>query len=792
MPARQYRLAPLFAVRSSGVAFEFLDRLGTTAVTGAVHELVRCEAALARVSDDVIARGVPRKLESKLRRRVEIAPQHVVDHPAVEPYASAYARWRRADAVVAQLIHDEYRRCHDELVSAGSGVLQDFFVIGHDPETIRNLRAELGRTSYKSGHQRFDRTLALYLQRVCSKNDAISRFGPVAWGTAVPGTGVRMRPLPDIAQRRVELERWVVHGVIGAMNADPDVRLEVAPRLHPHGCFDGGGFVRLDEDRVIALGDGERAVAAACDGETPAHVIGDAPVLARLAELGVIRWEVEPLAIDAAPFASLVADVERWRAGPVRERWSARLAELATYPRAFKEDASATGREAIVAALHQALGELGVEPREHTRVLYAARNPLCENCLQGGEITVGAATFEPIVQQAAPWFELFADSIGLAAARAFRRLHEIIRAAPRRDGSLRYSTLVRVARDHDCKLENDQWLLRSGAETFEIIKRELGELLAGRPDARRWQLTFDDCTFLRRTHELAPVVELAYPSVDFQICAASPEDADAGRLQALIGEVHPGPALLQHATYWSCPDPATLRETMIAANGARPICINDSFAEAPVHVCPEAVMTAMPQPTYVGMRRPRPGWRAIRPADAEVFVDEQHADVRLRTPAGDDLGSIIRTVRLLTGMHPFFPFERVPHAPRLCVGEVVAQREAWHIDSAELGERPAGVSTALIAAVERLRADRGIPRWIFLRPSSAALPVTTWFGRDKDQKPIYIDLESVVFLDIFERRLRKYGSLTVIEMLPKPDELFWRLPGGRHTFELRTNVVPRI
>ena len=117
-----------------------------------------------------------------------------------------------------------------------------------------------------------------------------------------------------------------------------------------------------------------------------------------------------------------------------------------------------------------------------------------------------------------------------------------------------------------------------------------------------------------------------------------------------------------------------------------------------------------------------------------------------------------------------------------------SHRQTWHVRSSDLDEsRPAGVSSAFVIAIEKLRRDRGIPRWVFVRVISSGMP-----DRDKDLKPLYIDLESCLYLDIFERRLRKYGQVLVMEMLPPPDELPWRDPdGGRVTFEFRSFVGPR-
>jgi hypothetical protein len=64
-------------------------------------------------------------------------------------------------------------------------------------------------------------------------------------------------------------------------------------------------------------------------------------------------------------------------------------------------------------------------------------------------------------------------------------------------------------------------------------------------------------------------------------------------------------------------------------------------------------------------------------------------------------------------------------------------------------------------------------------------------GRDKDTKPVFVDRESYLFLEIFHRWLIKAGEIEVMEMLPDPEHLFWKESNGRHSFELRTLIVPR-
>ena len=63
-------------------------------------------------------------------------------------------------------------------------------------------------------------------------------------------------------------------------------------------------------------------------------------------------------------------------------------------------------------------------------------------------------------------------------------------------------------------------------------------------------------------------------------------------------------------------------------------------------------------------------------------------------------------------------------------------------------------------------------------------------NRMKDVKPICVDLESYVFMEMFARKLHKYGRVELVEMVPAPGQLVWREPDGHRCFEIRTLLVP--
>src|SRR5262249_27250944 len=143
------------------------------------------------------------------------------------------------------------------------------------------------------------------------------------------------------------------------------------------------------------------------------------------------------------------------------------------------------------------------------------------------------------------------------------------------------------------------------------------------------------------------------------------------------------------------------------------------------------------------------------------------------------------------GFHPF-SFSLGAHTPRLRCGKIIVQRRAWTVTLEELGAGDfTGISSDLVVAVERLRAARDLPRYVYIRPTEKALRRSGGEGRDKDTKPVFIDLESYLFLEVFHRWLTKAGELEVTEMLPDPEHLLWKEKDGRRTFEIRTLIVPR-
>jgi hypothetical protein len=798
-PSIRYALAPLFPIRMAGVAFDVLDAAATPKAVGLARELsAQAEAVerLARAALQALRRD-PTARRSRVHARVvgmrltfRELPADTI--PEVRAYAAAAAELERLRAAHRDALDTEQDAGFRALRRTALGFMPDYVLFASPAieELVADIRpdGEWGSRATAGVRARRDRTLLMYVQRVATKNETLSAYGPLAWGR-IEATARGFRPEPRTELRRlVYFERWVADAIVAAMNADPATRAEVAPRLHPHGRVEGDAFVRLDTGARVPLDGEARALLERCDGTRPAHGLGAPERLAALAEQGVVLWAVETPAFVLDRVGELRSRVQRWRGGELRKRWEPVLDALCEIPERFVRETAPAPRRQLLGRARALLAELGAAPAgaaaEGQRALYRGSNVLGEECVRAPPLVLGGDVARRLAEDAAPWFDLWRDTYAFVAHRVNERLRALHAALAGEGRPVPLPAFLRASETAKMPL---QTLGVPGLShlAFQEVRAAFREELAGRPDAHAWSLSPQECAFLRRRFEFPRFEGFSYPSADLQLAARSAEDVAAGRYRWIVAELHLGAAVLPHGVLWSCPDEETFARHLRAVAG--PACDwgfpTDLVSHTMLDFAPLGGLW-----TYAGPRAVPEGWSVIRPADAEVVVNDD-GDVRIRA-GGVDRGSFARSWVLGLGFHPFV-FPLGAHTPRLEVGGVVVQRESWVVGTEDLPRGPyAPGAPELVADVDRLRAARGIPRHVFVRPTEAAVRRLGTGGRDKDVKPVFVDLESHLFLDVLARWLAKHGQLDVTEMLPAPEDLLWREEGGRHTFELRTLVVP--
>ena len=574
-----------------------------------------------------------------------------------------------------------------------------------------------------------ERHLLLYLQRIAAKNDTFSEFGPSAWGKISRNiSGVTLAPESGTAEREGFLERWTAHAIAAAVNADPE---NSNPKL-----------------AVPAL---------------------------------------EPHAVRV-----LLDDIKNWPPGEAREKWLSILEGLVELPLKFAAAADIQDRQSILDQARIRLQSIGAESKQSDRFLYAATNPIGEECFRESHFEISERLIDEVPIQAESWIDLWRDSYAFIASRVAGGLRGVMEKAGAKSGVMPLPAFMQACDAAKLSLTGPG-LVAFAVMAFQEVKAAFRKRLQPHLNLSEYELTVEDCHVVRDNFDYPRFDEYTYPSADLQLAATAIEAIEHGDYQWILAELHPPIALLHHCMYWSCPDKQTLGLALASTTFSRPNFHFGFFAADFTAHTTVRVFDAMPElSNFVASQRANPKWKKISPADTEVYVDETTGDVCVRKIDNHEhLGSFARGWVIPLGFHPF-QFGVAPHTPRLRCGKVIVQRQSWTVRADELiPGNYTGVSSTLVLAIEKLRAEKNLPRFVYIRPTEQALRRSGAEGRDKDTKPVFVDLESYLFLEIFYRWLVKAGEIEVTEMLPDPEHLFWKEPDGRRSFELRTLVVPR-
>lgn len=802
-----YRVAPIFLIRLAGVPFGALRRLATEETAKAAREVLLRQKDLSASSDEAekylasrsnqLPAELFRNVRAAVRSRKPIAMDGEIPRE-LQSYVRAAFLSEQAGQKFDECLAVELAAARRLLLESAANVLPRYLVFGA-PSANALLAEALGPEGSalsprnKRARER-ERHVLLYLQRIAAKNDTFSEFGPASWGrVAAAGDGISFRPDSPITQREGFLERWTAQTIADAINKDVGVRPELSPRIHPHGRLDQDYYVDGDTGIQVRLDERSRAILEQADGKTPAYRFSESiDDIAELAERSLLKWGVEIPALDPYSVDTLLKDIGAWRDNAVRSRWLETVGAIAKLPHLFARTADPAERKSIMSTARGVLTELGAAEKASQRSLYAALNPIAEECFRDSEFSVAEKVIDQIATDGALWIDFWRDSYALIAARVAAGLRELLAQVAPNSDSVTLPKYLNHCANARMSLTGPG-LVVLAATAFREVKQAFIRQISTHAHLPEYALTAEDCHIVRNTFDFPRFDEYTYPSADLQLSAVSPEAVATGSYEWILGELHPPVAILHHGAYWSCPDHGALSDALSSTVFGRPsahfgIFAADFTAHTSVHY-----FDALPRLTnFVASQRAHPSWRQVPPSEVEVFVEEGTGDVAMRhRDSHEYLGSFARAWIIPLGFHPFH-FGISPHTPRLRCGKVIVQRRAWTV---RLDEFPAGnftgVSRDLVLAIERLRAEKDWPRHIYIRPTEQALRRSGAEGRDKDTKPVYIDLESYLFLEIFYRWLSKSGELEVTEMLPDPDHLCWEESDGHRTFELRTLIVPR-
>lgn len=643
-------------------------------------------------------------------------------------------------------------------------------------------------------------TLALYLQRLCAKNDTASHYGPFALVSFPPHTDTASVARTSTLHRRSLLSRWATREITRVLQSDTSVAGHLPLRRHP-GLIcrnDEVLVLRFDHSRrhddlsalvsidALALGDVELELlrrAMSFDDDTftrsellgvPSHTASDLQdALDALVERGVLQ--VGPFVPYGAedPFPSLLAHL------PHDSDRAQQIEACARAVRDWGERAEAFDPDALAAA-NTAVTDIIGEPHEvkPAASFYSDRSFVHEECVGPiTELTFPEPVRADIESTTQPILDLFMARPCL--------VHQELQAAMN-------DWFWSISDGPECSFDrfvshclDDAEGLRAVAERVAAKTDTVNELIARSldVDTTRAEQFIDPDAVSALLADGAQTPALCNP--DVMISATSLNAIVDGHFDLVIGDLHADEDNLTHSLFGPYlatqqPDaPPAIRSLydQLLEEDEEFLDItlmhrNKTFIRQPIGLPDLVLEDAAPR-----------GVQTVSPADLSVRSHEGR--LRLRRQGSDHFQRLVTLPLAWTGVAfnpfsafgfpqrdgaPLLPLGERDHLPRLRLGRAVVQRRTWSIDP-----RLMAVS-----------ANQSMPALVELR-NAVDLPARFYVKSAIEPKPVYISANSPHLAKAFANMARKTDQpLVVQEMFPAENGLWLdRGEGNLVTAELR-------
>ena len=639
---------------------------------------------------------------------------------------------------------------------------------------------------------KYQRLVANYLQRYCTKNDQIGFFGPIGWGHVVDKNPKITPGNQLLSKRSVYFDFWAIDLLACQLAEAPSLKKCLRPRRHPTVAIDGS-TLRYGVDGetevpgaiawLLSNADGSKTASAlaaeACDlGEVELDDLDDVfEILEELEERGLLLWQVEIPTISRHPEEYLRSTLKE--AGEGGEAGLAILEQLDERRLALSE--AAGDAEACAEALERlntTYQELtGQSASRNAGATYGARTPVYEDCVRDIELRLPSAVLKTV----GPALSLVLKSATWCSADVGKKYRATFEEAycELGEGSVRYAAF------YNRIVDSMPTMIGEGGG---MVAESLTELAKRWTDVLQLDTTKSEQRFT--TAELRTKVETMFendgpgwPGARFHcpdLLIASSEDPAqclAEDLQIVLGEIHAttfSVFSLCGADGW--PD---LPQVVAAYENESPTHIETVIPKPSAGRASGHSMSARDIHLEIGSAYSMRSRDQVVSA-SQLFVERDGEELVVRTKDGKHSFDIVAFFEYNLGHAIGSRFGIMPsasHTPRIVIDTLVVARETWRFDSTDLDFATASRGANQFASINRWRRSIGLPRWVFAKASS-------------ERKPTYVDFDSPIILEILCNQIRKSERVTFSEMLPALDQCWLQdAEGQRYVSEFRTVVV---
>jgi hypothetical protein len=711
----------------------------------------------------------------------------------------AWQEFRRSFARAAAEAEAEFGRIAADPRFRAALTWQNHHVIDRAVEPL--LRREPSVHPRNSRHRQREDLVASYWQRYCVKNDTIGSFGPVGWVRASATRPTTFRPSSTLIDSfDVFFESWALDFVAKAMAEREGMAEWLAPRRVPFVRVEGNA-VLLPRRPAVAVPAATAAALRRCDGVHPAsvlaaelvaagHAASRSEAFAILAELRKRRWIEWTLDLPALPRAEDNLRARLAEVAPAALREQA-LGELDALVRAKARIRAAVGDPSELRSALRALDDTfatitgGRNPTRNAGKAYGGRTLVYHDARRRVDLVVGAELLDALapvdtILTSARWFTY---TISQALSALIRTAYDRLRArgsSPVDLGSLWFECMSVV---HG----RGRHIVR---ETARELQRRWSEILGYAPEAHRVTYRAEEVRHRVLEQFSSPHCGWSgarHVSPDIMVAARDIEAIRRGDFEVVLAETHLAIVAYRHFCFVTQhPEPARLFDCLAQDAPAPrliPVLPKDNRPRLTIRthsalVRDEDFLVALYHQT-ADPRRPR----LLMSADLAV---EPRAD-RLVTqlPTGEvfnvlDCFSEMLLDLVIDALDIIAP---ASHTPRITIDRLVIHRETWRFPA-----------SALDFATDQDEARRYVrAREWRLR---ASLPEHIFVTSPLEQKPYFIDLSSIAYVNLLAKAIRRAReadpetTIKVAEMLPTFDQLWLTdADGGRYTSELRLIAV---
>jgi hypothetical protein len=740
-----WELLPAMVLRSAGFPWQMVESLtyeGTRALLG---ELCALEAEAAEVAARLRPHGrLARGQQSKLRNLRPLPPSDTFTKDWLTQWNDVAGRVTRARERIAPTLDADAALVDKALTGIRSDPRVNDAIVCSSPAVHRDLTR--GATG-----GRIRRQLASYAQRLASKSETMSFFGPINYGQldteSNAPTTLTWRGHQEIPIRQAHTAARVNDAVQALLTEDNALVTHLVPvRKTVSRAPRGEGLLAS----LVREADGRRTVAEIATQLGVAEQDAAGQFRTALAKgllthalcppatvVDPLRWTLER--IDASDTATA------GRAAGVRALLRKVLDLLDGYPAAPAEH-KATVQSELESLLPSTSG-----PSQRGR-FYNDRVIIHEAAVGTADLTVRGPLARDMREAVAPVLDLLAHE---AEATRARTNHAV--AARLGPGRI---PLTRALRDcASLEIVTGGWL---GTELGKVIT----DAGADRADL--------DVAGLLPTPPAPPEPVLC--SIDVLVAAADLTHYRPGDTPLILGDIHDAALLTPWALQFHPDSAALLAERDTAVRRA----LGDRLA---VNVISRRT-TGLPPLEFPGVVLELGG--TASPGRERVGLDELWLDsdgerVELRSDAHPGQSLLFHNGELDTAVHTALALPRIrraplpdaPHVPRLRWGNVVFSRRRWTVPSAavlDTAGRPQDADRLLESA--RLVREHGLPTRFFVKSPA-------------ERKPVYVDTAAPELLKGLARLAGTAEQLAVSEALPAPEDTWLRDGELRFASELR-------